>query len=453
MEARPRHGGAVWHQDGSSGGPVLLGDTILDVIAEAVTGPANKNWHHNDINNLDKNRLVIKNVADTANDDYLHSIDGVTIRGDDVSKSGNPGLYEYWDFYYDGWKYEGPDVDIETYVCETLGECRGESAYFKFYTMGYPGADYTASINDMGMRSLAEQESQWTIGGGVWSFVQPYTWLGTLDELYFNPILSTIQYQAQVTDVDTSGSVAVVKSDNCGNCHDHKDNLNPNHHKNEVEPYRSEVTANAALVTVSLGVLKNGDITFTPPLSTAKQDAIDNLGFGKGGKMFLQFNGQPWPAEIGAGYTENALCGYWWTYEYKGGEGNTVVVCYAVGETGDNLKALPDDNARITAALSDLDLLYAGTGTGTIFTDAFVGGFWKEMNRMNHSRGAYSYPTVGSYPTDGSPSIREALAAPEGTMLYFAGEATSVDHPANVTGAMETGLRAAGEIDAAIEPQ
>ncbi|MBW1688177.1 MAG: FAD-dependent oxidoreductase [Deltaproteobacteria bacterium] len=36
--------------------------------------------------------------------------------------------------------------------------------------------------------------------------------------------------------------------------------------------------------------------------------------------------------------------------------------------------------------------------------------------------------------------------------VYFAGEATSNNHPSTVIGAMESGLRAAGEIDAAIEP-
>jgi hypothetical protein len=73
------------------------------------------------------------------------------------------------------------------------------------------------------------------------------------------------------------------------------------------------------------------------------------------------------------------------------------------------------------------------------------------MDDMRHSRGTYSYPTVGSYPTDGSPSLREDLAAPEGN-VYFAGEATSNNHPSTVIGAMESGLRAAGEIDADHDP-
>lgn len=38
--------------------------------------------------------------------------------------------------------------------------------------------------------------------------------------------------------------------------------------------------AEAALVTVPLGVLKKGSINFQPPLPSRKQEAIDRMGFG-----------------------------------------------------------------------------------------------------------------------------------------------------------------------------
>ena len=38
--------------------------------------------------------------------------------------------------------------------------------------------------------------------------------------------------------------------------------------------------ADAVLITVPLGVLKTGSITFSPPLPPRKQGAIDRLGFG-----------------------------------------------------------------------------------------------------------------------------------------------------------------------------
>ena len=48
-----------------------------------------------------------------------------------------------------------------------------------------------------------------------------------------------------------------------------------------IENYRAE----AVLVTVPLGVLKENVITFHPPLSEEKQSAIERLGFGNLNKV------------------------------------------------------------------------------------------------------------------------------------------------------------------------
>lgn len=55
--------------------------------------------------------------------------------------------------------------------------------------------------------------------------------------------------------------------------------------------------------------------------------------------------------------------------------------------------------------------------------------------------GAYSYMAVGA-----DPKMRNALAAPLGNRVFFAGEATSPDHPATVHGAQSSGVRVAKEI-------
>jgi monoamine oxidase len=48
-----------------------------------------------------------------------------------------------------------------------------------------------------------------------------------------------------------------------------------------IETYRAE----AVLVTVPLGVLKENAIIFDPPLPEEKQSAIDRLGFGNLNKV------------------------------------------------------------------------------------------------------------------------------------------------------------------------
>jgi monoamine oxidase len=423
LEGRPRHGGRVWAQNNTTprGRGQDLGSVMLDAFAEVITGT--NNWHYDDVMAHDPNRLVHIRT-ETANDDVLISVNGTTVLGDDVTRPGNPEISDYWDFWYRSYLYNGPDIDVETHLCDNKGVCRGDAG-FHLYVSSYPGAEYTASLGEMGMRSLAEQDTLWSSGPGSYGFATS-TWLDTLDELYFNQVLGAVEFGNDVTGIDTSGSVAVVTGQKGMN-----------------------YTAHAVVVTVPLGNLKAGDIAFTPPLSTSKQNAIDGIGFGRGGRLYLQFSAAVFPSGVSSFITEGGHCGWGADMRYKGGDGDRHIQCWAAGEIGDNLDALPNDNARIAAAVSDLDGLYAGTP----FTDVFVAGFWKRTNDKSHQLGAYSFPMVGTFPTDGSPSLREDLAAPEGTTLYFAGEATSNNHAATVIGALESGLRVAGEIDTDHDPQ
>ncbi len=63
------------------------------------------------------------------------------------------------------------------------------------------------------------------------------------------------------------------------------------------------------------------------------------------------------------------------------------------------------------------------------------------------AQGAYSYLAPGA-----SSTTRRTLARPVGDRLFFAGEATNVDHPATVHGALASGQRAASEVLAAASP-
>ena len=63
------------------------------------------------------------------------------------------------------------------------------------------------------------------------------------------------------------------------------------------------------------------------------------------------------------------------------------------------------------------------------------------------SRGSHSFARVGATSAD-----RRVLAAPVGPQLFFAGEATSEDHPSTVHGALLSGRRAAREVTAAARP-
>lgn len=59
-------------------------------------------------------------------------------------------------------------------------------------------------------------------------------------------------------------------------------------------------TADAAIVTVPLGVLKAGKITFSPGLSDVKKGAISRLGFGYTSKVVLWYTTKFWQGEGGS---------------------------------------------------------------------------------------------------------------------------------------------------------
>lgn len=68
---------------------------------------------------------------------------------------------------------------------------------------------------------------------------------------------------------------------------------------------------------------------------------------------------------------------------------------------------------------------------------------WSRWSTDADTRGAYSYLRVG-----GSPAHRRRLAEPIATGLWFAGEATAVDHPGTMHGAWFAGERVAAQVAA-----
>jgi len=81
----------------------------------------------------------------------------------------------------------------------------------------------------------------------------------------------TVQFNKQVISViQTNTSVTVKTSDG------------------------SVYTSHFAVVTLPLGVLKSGSVTFSPPLSSVKQAAIKRVGFGVFNKVALKFSTAFW---------------------------------------------------------------------------------------------------------------------------------------------------------------
>ncbi len=189
----------------------------------------------------------------------------------------------------------------------------------------------------------------------------------------------------------------------------------------------------AAIVTVPLGVLKSGAITFDPPLPDGHTRAVNALGFGVLSKSFFRFDRRAWNVD-NAFYQYLSLGGGLWSQWFTlSSASGPIVLAFNAGEHGRFVESSPPADL-IASALpvarrifgSDISLNEVETSNWA--ADPFA-------------RGAYSFHAPGSGLDD-----RRRLQQPIGDRLYLAGEAVGVNNPATVTGAVFSGRYAASRL-------
>ena len=209
--------------------------------------------------------------------------------------------------------------------------------------------------------------------------------------------------------------------------------------------------ADAAVVTVPLGILKDEAIRFEPTLPAPKRAAIARLGYGGDAavnKIIMRFDEQFWP-------DTNERCIVLPTQPDDRGRYTNwinvahlldapVIMGFASGAAAARLERECDDDASVDAALANLGRL-VGTPpprpSGVLVT-RWLSDPW--------ARGAYSYNRVHSSAAD-----RAHYARPLGDRLYFAGEGTQVHDYGTVQAALRSGVDAACAIFrrwSAVEP-
>jgi len=194
--------------------------------------------------------------------------------------------------------------------------------------------------------------------------------------------------------------------------------------------------ADRAIVTVSLGVLKHGDVAFDPPLPQATSDAIGRLGMGDFLKVGLRFGERVWPNGADwLGRLGETSFPEW--VDLTAATGKPIAIGFAGGDEARRLETLPE--ADVVGL--GLDALGAAIGRVLPTPEAVVVTHWAADP---FARGSYSSLAVGASGTD-----RDALAAPIGDRVFLAGEATNRRHPSTVHGAWESGLAAADRVIAA----
>ena len=193
------------------------------------------------------------------------------------------------------------------------------------------------------------------------------------------------------------------------------------------------VTADHAIITVPLGVLKSGAIRFEHALTPERQAAIDNIGMGLLNKCWLRFDAPPpvppvdWIENLGD------TAPLWSEWVNAGPSiGAPLLLGFNAALVAEGVEAM-DDAATLASATATLRQM---------FGSRFPAPIAAQITRWRAdplAQGSYSFLATGS-----TPDSRDALFGPDWEgRLIFAGEATSRDHAATVHGAWLSGLAAA----------
>jgi monoamine oxidase len=198
-------------------------------------------------------------------------------------------------------------------------------------------------------------------------------------------------------------------------------------HNNRMEIFK----ANAIIITLPVGVLKTGEVTFQPPLPD-KTEAARGLEFGNVVKIIFQFRNSFWD-DIGFIHALDEPIPTWWN-DPRG----PILVGWAGGPHADALLKLSHSK------LEEMGLEILGkmlSRRRSFLQGQFVASHYWNWAEDPYIHGAYSYIPVNGL------NLPRLLAAPIAETLFFAGEATVADAQiGTVFGAMETGLRAAREV-------
>lgn len=185
------------------------------------------------------------------------------------------------------------------------------------------------------------------------------------------------------------------------------------------------------LVTVPLGVLKSGGITFDPPLSEARRDAIAALDMGNLEKVVLTWPERWWDGSV-TRVAAAADGSYPEFYDLSEPAGAPTLVALYGGRFARTEQANRTDEQLVQGAIAALSEAVgrpldppSATAVTRWTNDPWAGG-------------SYSYLPVGA-----SPEHMRVLATPEHDRLRFAGEATWPELFATAHGAMLSGLREA----------
>jgi monoamine oxidase len=197
----------------------------------------------------------------------------------------------------------------------------------------------------------------------------------------------------------------------------------------------SEYEADHVVVTLPLGILQAGRVTFKPGLPRKKAEAIAELGMGLLNKCYLRFEEPFWPVDVDWLEYIPETPGAWteWVSFWRVAK-QPVLLGFNAAARAREMEEL-SDQATVESGMQTLRAIYGRR------IPQPIGYQVTRWAKDPFALGSYSFNAVGS-----TPGMRQALASSAGGRLFFAGEASDAEYFGTAHGAYLSGLRAAGEI-------
>ena len=313
-------------------------------------------------------------------------------------------LREAFEFVDTVSRFEGPTWTVEQ--CIVARHLPGHAWH---YLDSRLGVEHGTTLDRLGMRGFAGYERNWQLREENYTVRQPYVRL--LDPL-LEKVRDRVRFGATVARIEWGGPQVVVRL--AGG---------------------EELRADAAVYTGSVAVLRDAPPEFSPALPAEKREAVHNIGMDGGMKIVMKFHHRFWPEDMYFLHSDTFWPQFWTPGNGRGGKAQ-ILTAFVSGTRADFLRQLEVD--LVEFALGELDRIFGGRVASENFEEAYVADWTTEP----FVRGLYSFPLAQT-----EPRHREALAAPLGGKLFFAGEATDLEgHSGTVHGAIESGRRAAEEV-------
>jgi monoamine oxidase len=184
-----------------------------------------------------------------------------------------------------------------------------------------------------------------------------------------------------------------------------------------------------------LGVLKSGNIQFTPNLPSFKQNAIEKVGMNCVNKFLLTWDSAFWDDVQYISYTPEIRDKFnYFLNVKKFHPTSNALMTFAFAEEARKTETLSDQEV-IDEIMAHLKAIY---GSGIPSPTHFLRSRWQANE---NAFGSYSYPIVGTE----MPHF-DQLAEPLNNQVFFAGEHTEKDYFSTVHGAYLSGMREADRI-------